>query len=227
MIRGAHFLIDENLRTLLIGRDSSLIGRVALVLQQASNIHYLGVANGFHDAGSFEPYLLLIDLCHPDAASALAWNTLRLFHNKAMFLALYGVDDLPAMLAAVAGVRMFLERTSSAVEFLHMLEQIPTHESWIPADLLLRLEDHHSPRQTNPDDMQSISMSNTAGLTGRETSILLLLCQGESNRKISTRLGISEQSVKNRLRDIYSKLGVINRTQAVVRAIALGVGSSS
>lgn len=219
--------MGEKRSTLLIGSDSSLIGRVALILQQSSNIHNLGVVNGFNDRSLFEPDLLLIDLCHPDAVSALAWNTLRLFHNKAIFLALYGADDLPAMLAAAAGVQMFLERTSSASEFLHALRQIAMWGTWLPADLLLRLENYHGTHQTDPDNRPSISVSNAASLTSRETSILLLLCQGESNRQISTRLGISEQSVKNRLRDIYSKLGVINRTQAVVRAIELGLWSTS
>ena len=50
---------------------------------------------------------------------------------------------------------------------------------------------------------------------------MILLAEGQSNRQIAEQLGLTEQSVKNRLRNIYLKLGVGIRAQAIVRAIEL------
>jgi DNA-binding NarL/FixJ family response regulator len=55
-------------------------------------------------------------------------------------------------------------------------------------------------------------------LTTRERSLLAILAEGESNRGIATALGLSVGTVKNYLTAIYEKLGVENRTKAVVWA---------
>src|SRR5574341_2358746 len=55
-------------------------------------------------------------------------------------------------------------------------------------------------------------------LTRRERDILRLLAQGLSNKEIAEQLGLSEKTVRNRLSEILSTLGVRNRTQAAIWA---------
>ena len=57
-------------------------------------------------------------------------------------------------------------------------------------------------------------------LTRREREVLDQLVHGRSNRQIATSLGISERTVKNHLRNMFTKLGVTDRTSAVVKALA-------
>ena len=54
-------------------------------------------------------------------------------------------------------------------------------------------------------------------------SLLRLLAEGENNRSIAARLHLSEQTVKNLLSDIYRKLGVRTRSEAVAVALRQGV----
>ncbi len=61
------------------------------------------------------------------------------------------------------------------------------------------------------------------GLTTRELQILQILAQGKSNLQIAEELVISRGTVKVHVEHIISKLGVSDRTQAVVRAITLGL----
>ncbi len=60
-------------------------------------------------------------------------------------------------------------------------------------------------------------------LTKRELDVLRLIAAGQSNREISVALGTAEATVKNQASSIFSKLGVRDRTRAVLRAIELGV----
>jgi len=60
-------------------------------------------------------------------------------------------------------------------------------------------------------------------LTKRELDVLRLIASGHSNREISVALGTVEATVKNQASSIFSKLGVRDRTRAVLRAIELGV----
>ena len=57
-------------------------------------------------------------------------------------------------------------------------------------------------------------------VTQREREVLDQLVHGRSNRQIATSLGISERTVKNHLRNMFAKLGVTDRTSAVVKALA-------
>lgn len=61
-------------------------------------------------------------------------------------------------------------------------------------------------------------------LTQRERDILALLVEGRSNRDISRALFLSEKTVKAHLAAIFRKLGVANRTQAAMAAVAMGIG---
>jgi DNA-binding NarL/FixJ family response regulator len=61
-------------------------------------------------------------------------------------------------------------------------------------------------------------------LTQREHDILELLAEGRANRDIAGRLYLSEKTVKAHLAAIFRKLGVTNRTQAAMAAVAMGVG---
>jgi DNA-binding NarL/FixJ family response regulator len=60
-------------------------------------------------------------------------------------------------------------------------------------------------------------------LTRRETEVLRLMAGGYSNREIARALGATEGTVKNHASSILSKLGVRDRTRAVLKALELGV----
>ena len=62
-----------------------------------------------------------------------------------------------------------------------------------------------------------------AALTKRERDVLRLMASGSSNKEIAEALGTAEATVKNQASSIFMKLGVLDRTRAVLRAIELGV----
>lgn len=60
-------------------------------------------------------------------------------------------------------------------------------------------------------------------LTGRENEVLKLIADGLTNREIACYLSISESTVENHTHNIYEKLGITNRAQAVARAYQTGI----
>jgi DNA-binding NarL/FixJ family response regulator len=60
-------------------------------------------------------------------------------------------------------------------------------------------------------------------LTERETEILRLMAGGYSNKEIARALGVAEGTVKNHVSSVLSKLGVRDRTRAVLKAVDLGL----
>ena len=66
------------------------------------------------------------------------------------------------------------------------------------------------------------SLDRPDALTERETEILRLMAGGYSNKEIASSLGVAEGTVKNHVSNILSKLGVRDRTRAVLKAFELG-----
>ena len=61
-------------------------------------------------------------------------------------------------------------------------------------------------------------------LTAREHEVLDLIAKGLNNQAIATRLSISEKTVRNHISNIFNKLQVVDRAQAIVRAREAGMG---
>ena len=72
-----------------------------------------------------------------------------------------------------------------------------------------------------PETLDSLEARET--LTAREIQVLELLAEGLSNKAIAARLGISDQTVKFHVAAVSGKLGAVNRTDAVRRAVRRGL----
>ena len=64
-------------------------------------------------------------------------------------------------------------------------------------------------------------------LTDREREILALIAQGHNNAGIAARLNLAVKTVRNHISNIFNKLQVVDRAQAIIRAREAGLGSSA
>ena len=82
------------------------------------------------------------------------------------------------------------------------------------------------PEQAAPLGTQAPESGQIEPLSERELEVLELFAEGLTNREIASRLFLSPHTVKTHSSNIYGKLGIHSRTQAVARARALGILSS-
>jgi PAS domain S-box-containing protein len=102
-----------------------------------------------------------------------------------------------------------------------LLERDRRHEELVQQLLAeqQRSNEHSSEQQADANHRSEIVKQ----LTGRETDILCLLASGLTNRQIARRLQLSPGTVRNHLGRVFPKLDAIDRTQAAVRAVELGL----
>jgi DNA-binding NarL/FixJ family response regulator len=107
-------------------------------------------------------------------------------------------------------------------ELLRAIRTVAGGQGWLSPAVasvaISALRDQADRRRAELDEADELRTARQAyGLTPREEEVMDLLCGGHSNTAIARRLFLTEKTVKNHLNHIFTKLGVRNRTEAVVR----------
>lgn len=125
-----------------------------------------------------------------------------------------GQDD-PSLLrqAIEAGAAAYLLKTSSREDVLSALRRVLAGELILDADLAA---------QALHQIVEAPSWSGM-NLTAREHEVLRLVALGQTNQQIGVALTVSTRTAKAHVERIIARLGVANRTEAVARAISLGM----
>ena len=121
------------------------------------------------------------------------------------------------MLAGIkAGARGYLLKDVSLDQLVDAIETVASGGSLVQPVMTQRL-------LSGLEHMQNefVSLDRPDPLTERETEILRLMAGGYSNKEIANSLGVAEGTVKNHVSNILSKLGVRDRTRAVLKAFEL------
>jgi DNA-binding NarL/FixJ family response regulator len=164
------------------------------------------------------PDVVLLDLRMPRKGGVEVLRELRAAAALPPTIILTTFDDDDALLEAVrSGARGYLLKDVSLEQLTDAIRVVAAGGSMIrPAvtERVLRGLEHVR------RDFEALSPPDP--LTTRETEILRLMAGGYSNREIADALGAAEGTVKNHASSILSKLGVRDRTRAVLKALELG-----
>jgi DNA-binding NarL/FixJ family response regulator len=203
--------------------DQALVRRgIRSLLELAGDIAVVAEASdGEAGAGLIRqarPDVVLLDVRMPGKSGLDVLRELRSTDELPPTILLTTFDDDEALLAGIkAGARGYLLKDVSLEQLTDAIRTVAKGGSVIrPAvteHVLRGLE--HVPRNfdaLNPPDP----------LTRREREVLRLMAGGYSNREIADALSMSEGTVKNHVSSILSKLGVRDRTRAVLKALELG-----
>ena len=208
---------------LAIVDDQTLVRRgIRSLLELAGEFEVVGEAADGDEAivmiRRTRPEVLLLDVRMPRRNGLDVLRELQDAGDLPPTILLTTFDDDEALLAGMrAGARGYLLKDVTLEHLTAAIRTVAKGGSFIrPAvteHVLQGLE--HVRRDFD-------SLSQPFPLTRREIEVLRLMAAGQSNREISTALGTSEGTVKNHVSSILSKLGVRDRTRAVLRALELG-----
>ncbi len=164
------------------------------------------------------PDVALLDVRMPKRSGVEVLKDLRISDSLPPTILLTTFDDDAALLEGMrAGARGFLLKDVSFEALTDALRRVARGETLMRPAISERVL-RGVARLGLP--FESLDMPDR--LTRRELEVLRLVAGGFSNREIAEALGMSEGTVKNHTSSILSKLGVRDRTRAVLKALDLG-----
>jgi DNA-binding NarL/FixJ family response regulator len=203
----------RRLRLLLADDHALMIEAVRLALEDEQDFEIVGTA----ETGSqvlplverTQPDMVVLDLRLPGIDGLSCIELLRKRFPEVRIAVLSGIDEDASVQAALKlGASVFISKSVDTEELAPALRRAA--EAAV-ADPVGRAE-----RRSNP-------AADQAGLTQRELAVLRALGEGRSNKEIARSLWLAEQTVKFHLTNIYRKLDVSSRTEAVHWAYCHGL----
>ena len=166
-----------------------------------------------------KPDVVLLDMRMPGMSGLDVLNALANANQLPPTIILTTFDDDQLVLAGLkAGARGYLLKDVSLDQLVDAVKTVAAGGSLVAPVVTQRL-------LSGLERMQNefTSLDRPDPLTDRETEILRLMAGGYSNKEIANSLGVAEGTVKNHVSNILSKLGVRDRTRAVLKAFELGI----
>jgi DNA-binding NarL/FixJ family response regulator len=213
------------IRLVVIEPSAILSAGVREVLDEAPGIEVVGYAATAGEAVELvdheAPDVVLVDMALPEAGATEDTRRLHRGAPNSAFVVMGPDDDAGIIGAAEVGAVARVGDTADPAELVATIRRAAGGEDPLKDELMGR----HDLVERIVDAMRDAVLVDaipTPILTPRELDILRLVAAGGSNREISVSLGLSEQTVKNHLSTIFHKLGVPNRTHAVMYASRQG-----
>ena len=138
---------------------------------------------------------------------------------RVLILTTFDLDEY-VYAALRAGASGFLLKDVTAERLFDAVRVIAVGEALLAPAVTRRLIDEFALQRPVPDPAASATISS---LTPRETQVLRLVAEGLSNPEIAARLTVTEETVKTHVSRVLGKLGLRDRTQAVVAAYETGL----
>ena len=173
-------------------------------------------------ARRLKPDVILMDIRMPKMDGVQATSVITEEHpNMHVVVLTMQREDHFVFDAIRAGAHGYLLKDVDATTLLDTIRRVHQGEAMIDPLLAAKVLDEFR-RLSDPEANQQESVER---LTEGEMDVLRLVAQGLDNREIAKALSLSESTIANRLREIYQKLHVNNRTQAALFALRRGWAS--
>ena len=161
--------------------------------------------------------LILSDIRMPELDGIGMLKQIRASGNRVPIIMLTTFDDNELLMASITqGANGFLLKDVSLEKLISAITQVASGGYLIEADVLQALS------SSNQDQLSIESLSEIK-ISSRESEILTLMAGGLSNKEIAAAVFLAQGTVKNHISNILLKLESRDRTQAVLKALQLGL----
>jgi DNA-binding NarL/FixJ family response regulator len=223
---------SEMIRVVLADDHTLFREGVASLLERAPDIALIGEAStgeeAMRRAGELVPDVVLMDLKMPGMGGIEATRTIvrQNPHIGVIMLTMFE-DDESVFAALKAGARGYVLKDADRGALLRAIRAVARGEALLSAPIARRVLEQASLSATHPMVAvlgPAMTASLVDELTPREVEVLRLIAYGLRNRDIAERLAISEKTVGNHISNIFAKLHVNDRSQAILHALRGGLG---
>lgn len=218
--------MDEKIRILLADDHVMLRQGTLALLQREADIEVIGQASDGRQAvdlaHDLRPDIVVMDVRMPELSGVEATRLIREALPEVQVLVLTAHDDEQYIFSLLeAGASGYLLKTAPVSELAKAIRQVKSGESPLSPSIARKIVVRMSNKDAkSPQAAQENANSND--LTSRELEVLQLLAQGMNNRAIAESMSVSERTVHAHLSNIFTKMGVSSRLEAVLFAIRRG-----
>ncbi len=217
----------DPLRVLIADDHPLLRGGLRALLRAVPGTAVVGEAATGEDAialaAELQPDVIVMDLQMPGVSGIDA--TRRILdtspHIGVLVVTMFE-DDYSVFAAMRAGAKGYVLKDTDEEDILHAIRALGKGEAIFSPAVAQRVIDFFT--GTRSEIGQAVPARAFPELTDREREVLDLIAQGLSNPEIASRLYLSPKTVRNHISNIYAKLQVADRAQAIVRAREAGLG---
>ena len=212
-------LIDDNYEHLVGIRE---------LLNIEGTIDVVGIATNFtvglNLIKKYQPDIVLLDMNMPDKDGLQGIIEIGKLDLDTKVLALSGYDDADLIFRAMKiGAKGYVLKTMASAQLIYAIEEVLSGKIYLPLALTSRFFEYFQQSFREENSKQEVEEENLLSyLTQREEEVLELLTQGITYKGVANKLFISETTVKTHVNNIFQKLQVNDRTQAVLYAINNG-----
>jgi len=173
----------------------------------------------------YQPDIVLMDINMPETDGITGIIEIEKLGLGTKVIALTGYDDADLIYRAMKiGARGYILKTMASAQLIHALDEVTAGKIYLPASLTSKFFEYFQVNEKNGGsaDVSDDEENLLNYLTNREEEVLELLTKGITYKGVASQLFISETTVKTHVNNIFQKLQVNDRTQAVLYAINKG-----
>ena len=211
-------LVDDNYEHLMGIRE---------LINLESNFDVIATATNANIAinlvKKYQPDIVLMDINMPEKDGLTAISEIERLELNTKIIALTGYDDPDLIFRAMKiGAKGYILKTMASAQLMYAIEEVMQGKVYLPSGLSSRFFEYF--QKTFKEESKATPASETLlqYLTQREEEVLGLLTQGYTYKDVAKELFISDTTVKTHVNNIFQKLQVSDRTQAVLYAINNG-----
>ena len=215
-------MMDEPIRILVADDHPGFRSGLRALLGAQTGLVLVGEAETGTEAvelaATLQPDVILMDLSMPGLDGIAATRRIVDTSPHIAVVVLTMADDDAAVFDALrAGARGYLLKGADRIELARAIRAVAAGEAIFGPNVARRLMAYFTSAPTSP-------IPAFPELSDREREVLELIARGMSNQQIVDRLVISPKTVRNHVSNIFSKMQVRDRAEAVVRAREAGLG---
>ena len=204
-------MAQPNIKVMCVDDHPLVRDGMKFAIQSQADMRWVGEASNGHQAieqfNLLLPDVVLMDLKMPIMNGVEAIVAIKTIVPSTKFIILTTYSgDVQALRALKAGASGYLMKGSMGIDLIQTIRDVHAGRRRIPPEVASEIAEH----------------VECDALSGREIEVLKSVASGNSNRRIASLLGISEETVKGHIKNILSKLTANDRTHAVTIAMKRG-----